>query len=213
MSIIDDLYVKKDKVNCDDLMIFNDKPCDKRILNNSYEATDGYVQVVMSYVMPNNLSKKEKIHLAVISTILSGNESSRLYERFRIKEQLVYFIMSMVQSFKYENMLLINFICKSSYIQTIVNLVEQELGLFKIGDITDEEIEGSKKLIKNIILKTTEDIKNMLCFIGKSLTYKEVGSTLADTIKIIDDICKEDIVSFCKNKISTEYVKIIVNKG
>jgi len=143
---------------------------------------------------------ERKYALQVLAAVLGGGMSSRLFMQVRERRGLCYYIStgrelyadtgSMVTQAGIRN--------DKQKIQEAINVILEEHMKIAKGDITDEEIEKAKELLKGRYLLSLEDSMNIATMFGsKYVLEKEI----VDTEKVLEklkNITKNEIISVAK---------------
>ena len=128
--------------------------------------------------------------LTVANAVFGGGAQSKLFNNVREKLSLAYYAGSMLD--KYKGMLLVNAGIEfenfqKAYDETLVQLEET-----KKGNITDLEIESSKRFIINSLVSTYDDQMALISF----YLNQKAGQTsfdIEDCIERIKTVTKEDV--------------------
>jgi predicted Zn-dependent peptidase len=135
--------------------------------------------------------------LKVLSTILGGGASSRLFQEVREKRGLCYYISTGIEQYE-----------ETGYIVTQAGVakdplkvrdalratVKEHLRIAK-GELRDEDIARSKEMLKGRLLLSLEDSFNVAHFYGMRLLHEKKTQTPEEVIAKIDAVKKEDIIS------------------
>jgi len=147
-----------------------------------------------------SFTDERKYALQVLAAVLGGGMSSRLFMQVRERRGLCYYIStgrelyadtgSMVTQAGIRN--------DKQKIQEAINVILEEHMKIAKGDITDEEVEKAKELLKGRYLLSLEDSMNIATMFGtKYVLEKE----LVDTEKVLEKLkntTKKDVVSLAK---------------
>ena len=136
----------------------------------------------------------------MLASILGGGMSSRLFEKVRTKQGLVYTINSSHTSYDEVGIFNISYTCNHT-IQTqikILNIIKNEIELLKNQPITQLEYDNYIFGYKNEIEMETEDSYNNAYYYGYQLLKKIKFNNLSiktdkDILKIIKSIKIEDL--------------------
>lgn len=133
-------------------------------------------QVHLAFGFPAFSYDDERIYaLKLLSTILGGTMSSRLFINIREKQGLCYYINSETQEYKDVGNLKIQAGLDKSRIGEAITLILKELKDILKNGITDEELRRAKEYIKGKTILALEDSSNLAGFFGKQeLLHKEV---------------------------------------
>ena len=127
---------------------------------------------------------------SVMSAVLGGTPTSKLFLNVREKESLCYYCVSRVDNNK--GIMLIDSGVESENIQRTEESVLRQLELLKKGEITDGELEEAKLAIKNSLMSSLDSLSAMQGFyIGGIL--REGQLTPSSAAKAVDDITKERV--------------------
>jgi predicted Zn-dependent peptidase len=195
-------------------------PCHK-IINRFGDLPQAHIFIgYRAYAMndPRNYA------LDIISTILAGNMSSRLFIELREKYGLVYTVRSSIETFEQMGYFYIyaGTDNNAAKIEKVVNIIHREIG--KLCDIDEgireEELEIAKKyIITNIETGTAE---NVIFEYGDEYIIKNKITTREEQCKLFEEVNLQDIrqvikelmegVKYCQmiltnKKILTKYSK------
>lgn len=110
----------------------------------------------------------EKVYeLLVLSNILGGGMSSRLFQRIREELGLVYSITSFVSTFKDAGVLIIYAGTNPKNISAVYKEIMSQLRLFLRGEILLDEVEVAKQQIKGSIIFGLENTSSRMSNMGK----------------------------------------------
>ncbi len=147
-----------------------------------------------------SFTDERKYALQVLAAVLGGGMSSRLFMQVRERRGLCYYIStgrelyadtgSMVTQAGIRN--------DKQKIQEAINVILEEHMKIVKGDITDEEVEKAKELLKGRYLLSLEDSMNIATMFG---TKYILEGEVVDTQKVLEklkNITKKDIISVAK---------------
>ncbi len=157
-----------------------------------------FIQMGFSGVKYDDELNKYKINM--LSSILGGGMSSRLFEKVRTKHGLVYTIRSSHDAFNDVGIFNINYTCNHS-IQTqikILNIIKNEIELLKNEPITQLEYDNYITGYENQMKIDTEDSYDNAYNYGKQLLKKIRFPNLSiktykEKLKIVKSIKIEDL--------------------
>ncbi|NIO10510.1 MAG: insulinase family protein [Deltaproteobacteria bacterium] len=126
----------------------------------------------------------EKRYVAyLLSTILGGGMSSRLFQEVREKRGKVYSIYSFLSSYCDVGYLAVYAGTKTEWVEEVVDLVSSEMNRMAGGDVSADELERAKsQLIGNMILglESTDSwmshIARSEIYFGKAVTQEEISA-------------------------------------
>jgi predicted Zn-dependent peptidase len=153
---------------------------------------------------------KRKYALTLLAAILGGGMSSRLFSEVRERRGLCYYISSQRESY-YDCGSIVTqagVVNNKEKIEEAVKVILEEQGKIVNGDISDEEIERAKEMIKGRILLSLESSNSIASYYGvkkilegvvlepKSLINKLEAVTKLEIIEVAREVFKKDKASF-----------------
>jgi len=136
-----------------------------------------------------------KYHLQLLSHVLGVGMSSRLFDKIRSQEGLVYSIKAYHQAHDYNGVFAIQYSCNHTpkHQIKILKLIKKELDLLQTTLIDQEEYEKIlNKFISRVRMAQENSYEN--CFhYGVQLTKGNDIKTYSDLIDIYQDISREDL--------------------
>ena len=145
-------------------------------------------------------SNPDRYPLILLNNILGAGMSSRMFQNIREKYGFAYSVYS-TMDFQSDHGVFYNYVATDTkHIEQCIDLVKKEVDSFKVGNITDKEIEDAKYQIKGSILLSMENNSRRLDRILRQ--YLNLGHFVGMD-KIIDqflNIDREELV-----RVSHEY--------
>ncbi|WPX07567.1 M16 family metallopeptidase [Anaerocellum danielii] len=156
----------------------------------------------------------EKVYeLLVLSNILGGGMSSRLFQRIREELGLVYSISSFVSTFKDAGVLIIYAGTNPKNISAVYKEIISQLRLFLKGEILLDEVEVAKQQIKGSIIFGLENTSSRMSNIGKNMLLLNKIIELEHITRIIDSIDRTKVIDTAREVLSKEFsVAVVGNK-
>lgn len=156
----------------------------------------------------------EKVYeLLVLSSILGGGMSSRLFQRIREELGLVYSITSFVSTFKDAGVLIIYAGTNPRNISAVYKEIMSQLRLFLKGEILLDEVEVAKQQIKGSIIFGLENTSSRMSNMGKNMLLLNKIMELEHITRIIDSIDHTKVIDTAREVLSKEFsVAVVGNK-
>lgn len=131
--------------------------------------------------------------VSVLSTILGGNMSSRLFISIREREGLCYVIQSSVSPYTDTGVFSIHAGLDTQRLEPAVKAIIKQLNLIKNELVTDEELDNAKEYIKGQTALKLEDSAALASWYGKQATL--TSTVISPTLKLknIERVRKEDV--------------------
>jgi predicted Zn-dependent peptidase len=130
---------------------------------------------------------------ALFSTVLGGGMSSRLFQRVREKEGLVYSISSYHTSHVNAGFESIYAACAPDNVGRVMELILAELKSFRDRGCTEEELRAAKRNVKGSILLSLESTVSRMSAISRQWHYFGRIFSPDDVIAAIDAVTTSDI--------------------
>jgi predicted Zn-dependent peptidase len=147
-----------------------------------------------------SFTDERKYALQVLAAVLGGGMSSRLFMEVREKRGLCYYISTGRELYADTGSIVTQAGIRNDKqkIQEAINVILEEHMKIVKGNVTDEEIEKAKELLKGRYLLSLEDSMNIATMFGSKYILE---GEVADTQKILKKlkiITKEDVVAVAK---------------
>lgn len=148
-----------------------------------------------------NIDDKRKYPLALLSTILGGGMSSRLFMQVRERRGLCYYIATGRTSYKDVG----NFVTSAGVTNNLektkeaIRVTLEEHKKTTMGDITDVEIKRAKDLIKGRTILSMEDSQNVSLYFGLEMLLQNKSTTPEEMIETVQKVTKDEILSVAKD--------------
>jgi predicted Zn-dependent peptidase len=129
----------------------------------------------------------------LLSAILGGGTSSRLYQNIREKRGLVYSIYTTSQPYSDCGLFGIFFSAKSSRTETVCRAVGEEIGKLKNDGLEGDELTRAKRFIKGMLVRKLESTESRMFHLGEFFVLTGKIPTEAEILSNLERITEEDI--------------------
>lgn len=141
-------------------------------------------------------TSEDKYNLNVLSTILGGGMSSKLFQEVREKRGLVYSIFSFISNYKDTGIFGVYSACDPCNTKEMVKVINEELRI-SINSITPEEIKKAKTQLKASLLMGLESSSARMERMANQLFFSGKISLPKDIEKRIDSVDIDGIINIC----------------
>ena len=175
---------------------------DVKIIEDKMDITQG--KLVMGYRTNIDFKDTDKYYSLIVgSNVLGGGPHSKMFINIREKESLCYYIYSAVE--KYKGIMFISSGIEFQNYEKTVELVKKQILSMKNGEISEEELQSSKKALINSIRSVGDSIGGMSDFhFAQSISGTEI--TVEEMIKHIENVSTEGIAkAFDSVQLDTVY--------
>lgn len=147
----------------------------------------------------SSLKDHKKYEIAILSNVLAGNMSSRLFQKIREEKGLAYSIYSYTSSYEEGGILTIYAGTTKKDYKKVIEMIESEFNNIKENSISEYELQKTKNQFLSAVTFGLESTKGRMNRMANSyLLYEEV--------KDLDSLMKEI------NKITVEDIKNVANE-
>ena len=146
----------------------------------------------------------ERYAAALFNTILGGGMSSRLFQRIREKEGLVYSVLSYHNGYLHGGYEAVYAACAPKNLRRVLDLTLEEMRKIKSDGATEAELASAKLHLKGSILLSLESTVSRMSGIARQEYYFGRQFSADDIIEHIDAVTLEGI---------QEVARIIVDPG
>jgi len=145
-------------------------------------------------------SDHRRYALTVLSTVLGGGASSRLFMEVRERKGLCYYIHTSRQHYADSGNLATQAGVPKDIVKLklAVNATLEEHKKLSLGNITDEEISRAKEIIKGHFFLSLEDSYNVASYYGKRNLLERSMVSPEDYIVELGKVTKDDITTLAK---------------
>ncbi|AEF17311.1 MULTISPECIES: M16 family metallopeptidase [Thermoanaerobacterium] len=207
-SIFDIISRKTLYINSCNNAISLDKPdWNKGIVLKSKE----YEQVNICISMPGiNYSFDSIYTLSIVSNAFGGGMSSRLFQKIREEEGLVYSIYSYPSTYIDTGAFTIFASTAPENLKSVYELIIEEILKVKNDGFSEFEVNKFREQLKISILMDMDSISSRMSSIGKSLLFLKKVYTVNDIVDKIDSITYDDVNNLAKKIFNIEQLGISV---
>ncbi len=159
-----------------------------------------------------SLFDKRRYALSVLSSILGGGMSSRLFIEVRERRGLCYYVHTEKDLYQDVGYIatyagVVNNLDK---IKEAVKVIIAEHEKIANGDLKDEEIKKAKEYLKGRLLLSLEDSINIANSFGTSLVLTNRYKTVEEAIKEIEKVTKYDLISLAKQLFVKKHLNFVL---
>ncbi len=150
----------------------------------------------------------ERYAAALFNAVLGGGMSSRLFQRIREQEGLVYSIASYHNGYLHGGYEAVYAACAPRNLKRVLDLTLAEMKKIKTGGATAEELAGAKLHLKGSILLSLESTTSRMSGIARQEYYFGRQYTADEIIEHIDAVTLEDIQNVARSIVDPESLSL-----
>jgi predicted Zn-dependent peptidase len=153
-----------------------------------------------------NYSHKDRYALGVLSIILGGNMSSRLFISVRERLGLCYFIRSSAETMEDTGIFSIQAGLDLKKIDKALTAISTELRDIKTNNVSSEELNKAKQFVKGKMALSQEDSLDIASFFAEQAMIRQKISTPDEVFKKIEKVSVQDIKKVANDVIKRDKV-------
>lgn len=147
---------------------------------------------------------KNKYALAVLSAILGGGMSSRLFHEVREKRGLAYYVRTISENYLDCGHLTTFVGADPKRIEDAISIVDKEYKkVIKPGEITEEELTKAKEYVKGHFVLELEDTRSVAIFYGSDWILEKNLENPEEVIRKFNAVKLDDVVRVAKEFLTT----------
>jgi predicted Zn-dependent peptidase len=154
--------------------------------------------------------REERYAAALFNAILGGSMSSRLFQRIREQEGLVYTVASNHNGYLHGGYEAIYAACAPKNLRRVLDLTLAEMRKIKREGATADELASAKLHLKGSILLSLESTISRMSGIARQEYYFGRQYTPDEIIQHIDDVTLEDIQRVARTIVDPESLSLTV---
>jgi predicted Zn-dependent peptidase len=163
-------------------------------------------QVYVCLAMPTFTYADPRRHaLVVLNTALGGGVSSRLFQRLREREALVYSVASFTESYEDSGLLGIYFVTDRRKLERCLAVLAEELSRLRADRLSPEEFERARNMTKSSVLLALESPTSRMMRLAR--TWQMLGRvvTVDETIDAFNRLTREQVAGLIDELLSQDF--------
>lgn len=181
---------------------------DKPAANLFYKKTE-QMHLAMGY-LGYEINHPDYYALALLSIILGGNMSSRLFNEVREKRGLAYSIGTGTKSFDDTGMFMVRAGLDNAKIVPALNVILNVLSKAAKEGVTKDEHRRAKDYYLGQFMLGLEDTMDHMLWLGGVVTSRDQSKTLGDVIKRINAVTPADIKRVAKHVLAPQRLNVAI---
>ncbi|MGE4133404.1 MAG: M16 family metallopeptidase [Bdellovibrionales bacterium] len=168
-------------------------------------------QVHLLVGFPSNpFRSKARFDALVVNEMLGGGVTSRLYQRIREDQGLVYSVYSFLQSFLDSGLFMVYAGTSDKNAMKVLKTIRAELAKVFKGQFSDREVEMYKTQLKGQILLGAEDMENRMNSLGVNEMIFGDYRPVDEIIRDIEKVSRKSIRDFVQKYFSLKEASLMV---
>lgn len=182
-------------------------------ISEEKDVAQGYMAIGFS--APKFVDSKDTYALDLLAVILGGSNSSILNVELKEKKQLVNSISTSYSQYLDDGLFIISSTYKPEKFSAVKKEIFDEIQKVKDGNITKEQLQKAKNMIKSSTAYSRESASNIANELGFFAFYFNSPNAYNDYLKKIDNIKLKDVIKVAKKYLSSsDYaISTVMPKG
>jgi predicted Zn-dependent peptidase len=148
--------------------------------------------------------------LSLLSVILGGSMSSRLFQKIREASGLAYSVFSYPSFYSNAGLFSIYAGTNNKNIHQVLDLIVAEISQIKDQPLNETELYNAKEHLKGNMVLSLESTENKMNWLGKAFFYYKEIKDLEEIFKKIDQVTCEDIQKLAYTLFSQEQLQLTI---
>lgn len=152
--------------------------------------------------------------LSVLNTALGGGVSSRLFQRLREEEGLVYSIGSFVELYEDSGLLGIYFVAEAKKLTRCIAVLKEEIARLREEKVTQEEFERALTMTRSALILGSESSINRMMRLARSYLVFNRVTPLEEAIEVYNRLNRDEVAQLVEEILKEDsYYAGVVGPG
>lgn len=178
-------------------------PANATVIKNTVEEVRRFTEteeiaqskLVMGFRCVYPTDKTERIANSLLSAVLGGTPTSKLFINVREKQSLCYYCGSQINNAK--GLLFVNSGVDTKNIEKAEDAILEQIRLLKNGCITEEELQSARLALKTSLISSLDSLSTIQRFYLDGILSDQDMSP-REAAALVDDITKEQLVELAR---------------
>lgn len=186
------------------------KPKDQYLEKISYREVE-QAHLFLGFPLPGFFElKNRRYNFNLISIILGGKSSSRLWLKVREELGAAYYLRTGFSTYTNRSLLFLHTGINLDQLEFVLESVVEEINKLKKEGPTEEELKTAKSVLKSALFMNLEESLSLANFYGRQYLLEKKLSSPEEIIKKIDAISQKDLNKELKNLFKFKQAKLAI---
>lgn len=153
---------------------------------------------------------QDRYALFLLTTILGGGMSSRLFQEVREKKGLAYSVYSYILSHADSGALVIYAGTEKGNCREVIDIAQREMSRLVTEEVPQDELDAAREQLKGKTLMSLESSDSLMTRLAKNEIYLKKQQSIEDAIANYDAVSSADIQRVSRDLIRNEYLHLEV---
>lgn len=152
----------------------------------------------------------DRYALFLLTTILGGGMSSRLFEEIREKKGLAYSVYSYIISHADTGSLVVYAGTEKKHCREVIDIARREMTRLVAEEVPQDELDAAREQLKGKTLMSLESSDNLMTRLAKNEIYLGKQQTIEDVIARFDAVSSLDLQRLSQELFRSDYLHLEV---
>jgi predicted Zn-dependent peptidase len=152
----------------------------------------------------------DRYALFLLTTILGGGMSSRLFEEIREKKGLAYSVYSYIISHADSGSLVVYAGTEKANCLEVIDIIRSEMTRLVSEEILQDELDTAREQLKGKTLMSLESSDNLMTRLAKNEIYLQTQQTIEDVLAKYDAVSCQDLQCLSQELFRSDYLHLEV---
>jgi len=143
--------------------------------------------------------------LGVLNTALGGGVSSRLFQRLREQEALVYSVSSFAEQYSDSGLLGVYLVTDHRKLARCMAVLREELARLRRGRLSDEEFERARNMTKSFVLLALESPSTRMMRLARAWQLLGRAVSVDETVAAYNRLTRPDVESLLDELLTVDF--------
>ncbi len=153
---------------------------------------------------------QDRYALFLLTTILGGGMSSRLFQEVREKKGLAYSVYAYIVSHADSGALVVYAGTEKAHCREVLDIAQREMTRLVAETVAQDELDAAREQLKGKTLMSLESSDSLMTRLAKNEIYLHQQQSIDDVIANYDAVTSEDIQRVSRKLIRSEYLHLEV---
>jgi predicted Zn-dependent peptidase len=153
---------------------------------------------------------QDRYALFLLTTILGGGMSSRLFQEVREKKGLAYSVYSYIISHADSGALIVYAGTEKDHCREVLDIAQREMSRLVSEEVPQDELDAAREQLKGKTLMSLESSDSLMTRLAKNEIYLQKQQSIEDVIANYDAVSSNDIQRVSQELIRSEYLHLEV---
>jgi predicted Zn-dependent peptidase len=151
---------------------------------------------------------QDRFALFLMTTILGGGMSSRLFQEIREKKGLAYSVYSYIISHADSGALVVYAGAEKEHCREVLDIAQREMSRLNAEEVPQDELDAAREQLKGKTLMSLESSDSLMTRLAKNEIYHEKQQSIEDVIANYDAVTSADIQRVSRALFQSEFLHL-----